>query len=179
MTKVVVTSQEQLFSCPVFDVVKEQVQLEDGRIFKHITAQHPGAVVVIAANRDGELLLIKQYRHSVSDTILEFPAGTLNPGEDPLECARRELAEETGYNARNWVELGELLPAPGFCNERQYCFFATDLFEQSARADEDEVIELIPSSVKSVEAAIRAGEMQDGKSIAIFFRAKLLGHLPQ
>jgi ADP-ribose pyrophosphatase len=165
--------QQVVFAGPVFDVVDEQIRLSNGSLRHHITLHHPGAVVLIARQDDGRLLLLKQYRHSVRQTLLEFPAGTLEPGETPLACAQRELAEETGHVAAAWQELGELHPAPGFCNEVQYGFVATGLSECVAEPDEDEMIEVVPMSCAQIEQAIRAGTMTDGKSIALYLRAKL------
>jgi ADP-ribose pyrophosphatase len=123
------------------------------------------------------LLVIRQYRYSLRQTLLEFPAGTIEPGEPPLICAQRELAEEVGQVARRWEYLGELHPAPGFCNEIQYCFFATDLTPCAARPDDDEIIEVVPMRRPQVEQAIRDGHMTDGKSIALYTRAMLRGFI--
>ena len=167
--------QQVVFAGPVFDVVDEQIRLGTGRLRHHITLRHPGAVVLLARHDDARLLLIEQYRHSLRQTLLEFPAGTLEVGETPLVCAKRELAEETGYAAAVWQDLGEFYPAPGFCNEVQYGFFATGLSPCIAESDDDEIIEVVCMSCAQIEQAIRHGLFTDSKSIALYLRAKLCG----
>jgi ADP-ribose pyrophosphatase len=158
-----------------FQVVQEDFQLATGRTRRHLTVRHPGAVVLLPYDTDGTLLVIEPYRYALRRTLLEFPAGTMEPGEPPLACAQRELAEEVGRAARRWEALGELHPAPGFCNAVQYCFFATELTSCVAQRDADEVIEIVPMRSTQVEQAIRDGHMTDGKSIALYMRAQLRG----
>jgi ADP-ribose pyrophosphatase len=170
-----VVHERTIFTGLGFQVVQEDIQLATGHRRRHLTIRHPGAVVLLPYDADGMLLVIEQYRYSLRHTLLEFPAGTIEPGEPPLACAQRELAEEVGRAARRWESLGELHPAPGFCNEVQYCFFATELTPCVARRDADEVIEVVPMRSTQVEQAIRDGHMTDGKSIALYTRAKLRG----
>jgi ADP-ribose pyrophosphatase len=139
--------------------------------------KHPGAVVIIPQLEDGRLLLIAQYRFAVGATLLEFPAGTLEPGEAPLECARRELIEETGYRAEHWRALGITYPSPGYCDEQQHLFMATGLVPEHAAGDEDEIIEVKRLTVQEVERAIADETLVDAKSIAAYARAKLQGVL--
>lgn len=172
-----VVREHTVFTCPRFDVVEEQIRLATGAVRGHMTVRHPGAVVVLPCHADGTLVVIRQYRYAVRKVLLEFPAGTLERGEAPLLCAQRELAEEVGQAAGRWEDLGMLHPAPGFCDEVQHCFFATDLSPHTAPQDEDELIEVVPMRVAEVEQAIRDGRMMDGKSIAVYTRAKLRGLL--
>ena len=111
------------------------------------------------------------------ETLLEFPAGTLEPGEAPLECAKRELIEETGYRAEHWRALGITYPSPGYCDEQQHLFMATGLVPEHAAADEDEILEVKRLTVQEVERAIADGALVDAKSIAAYARAKLQGVL--
>ena len=164
-----------VFTGAVFDVVEERIRLATGHIRRFALIRHPGAAVILPRQDDGTLFVIQQYRHALRKTLLEFPAGTLESGETPLACAQREIAEEIGYAARQWEDLGQLYPAPGFCNEVQYCFFATDLTPCVAQADEDELIEVVSMSSTQIAQAIQTGEMMDGKSIALYTRAHLRG----
>ena len=166
---------QTVFTGPKFAVVESRIRLATGTVHRHVTVRHPGAVVILPCLADGTLLVIRQYRHSVQGVLLEFPAGTLEPGEEPLACAQRELAEEVGQVAAGWEALGDLYPAPGFCDEKQYCFYATELTPCMAVRDEDELIEVVPIQAAEVEQAIRAGRMMDGKSIAVYTQAKLRG----
>jgi ADP-ribose pyrophosphatase len=164
-----------IYQGKTLSLVAESVLLPSGVEHTHLTVTHPGAVVILPVTSDGEILLLRQYRHSLKRWILEFPAGTLNAGEEPLACAKRELPEETGFAAAHWRDLGLLYPAPGFCEEVQHLYFASELSPESAQKDEDELIELQTHSVDAVEALISSGEISDGKSLAAFLRARLIG----
>jgi ADP-ribose pyrophosphatase len=128
--------------------------------------KHPGAVVIVPQLEDSRLVLIEQYRFAVGETLLEFPAGTLEPDEAPLECARRELIEETGYRADHWHALGVIYPSPGYCDEQQHLFVASGLVPDQAAGDEDEILEVKRLTVQEVERAIADGTLIDAKSIA-------------
>ena len=151
----------------------ETVQDSAGNQYEYETVRHPGAVVILPLNERGEIILVKQYRHSIGETILEVPAGTLEVGEDPAACAVRELSEEIGMGARSWRSLGILWPAPGFCDERQHLFLARDLFPQKGIPDEDEDIVVTTVSTQELEEAMIDGRINDAKTCAIYLRAKL------
>jgi len=153
---------------------REELRQESGKVTQFEVVRHPGAVVILPVRGDGALMAIRQHRQAVGREILEFPAGTLEPGEDPAACAARELVEEIGHAATSWQPLGELLPAPGFCDERQHLFLARDLTPARADADDDEIIEPIVLTPAELEKLIATGAMVDAKSIAIFCRARLL-----
>ena len=146
-----------------------------GKQFVNETIEHPGAVVVLPISDNGEIVCVSQYRHAIRREIIELPAGTLEIGEDPLLCAQREITEEIGMGAHKMVSLGTLFPCPGFCNEVQHLFVASGLYAQVAQPDEDEEISLIKMSVAAFEAAIVNGEVSDGKTLALFSRARLAG----
>lgn len=169
--------RDVVFKGYVFDIERDEVELPTGKEIERYVVKHPGAVVILPRLGDGSLLLVSQYRYSVDDTLLEFPAGTLEVGEDPLPCAQREIQEEVGHAAKSWQELGIFYPAPGFCSEKQYGFLATDLTPSSLPGDEDEFIEVKRLFPREVEDCIKQGQLMDAKSIAIFLRAKLRGLL--
>lgn len=171
-----VLEREELFRGH-WSLVKERVELPNGVVTHHLTIEHPGAIVVIPQSSPDSFLLVRQYRHSVRRTILEFPAGTLGVGESPLACAQREICEEAGHAANDWIELGTLLPTPGFCSEVQHLFLARDLVPKKIDGDEDEIIEVVKLTTKQIETAISTADMIDAKSIAIFTRARLRGLL--
>lgn len=126
---------------------------------------HPGAVCVVARPTPDEVILIRQYRHAASRELVEIPAGTLHPGEDPRECAIRELEEEAGYRAANMVERGRFWTTPGFTTEFMYLYEAAGLTKTQIHPDEDEVIEVdIVSRTKALKM-IDEGQIQDAKSI--------------
>jgi ADP-ribose pyrophosphatase len=158
-----------------FYVVREKLELPDGTIKDRETVVHPGAAVFAPQLATGELMLAMQYRYPLQKTILEFPAGTLDLSEAPLDCAKREIQEEMGVEATDWISLGQLWPSPGICNEVQHLFVARGLSPKKAEMDEEEQIEVVTMSIPQVEAAIQSGEIQDGKTLALFLRARLKG----
>lgn len=166
---------ESVFNGLVFEIIRDKVKLPSGKEMKRDTLLHPGAVVVLPKLDADRLVLVRQYRHSVEKEILEFPAGTLERGEEPQNCVQRELREEIGFGAEKILSLGTNLPAPGFCNELQHFFIASELFPEKLVADDDEILEVEILSIKQVEDLIKAGEFIDGKSMAIFLKARLLG----
>jgi ADP-ribose pyrophosphatase len=172
-----ILSTNVLHRSRIFAIVEQVLRLASGRTVVRQVVKLPGAVVIMPEAADGRLLLIAQYRFAVGATLLEFPASTLEPGEEPLQCARRELLEETGYRADYWRALGSLYPSPGYCDEQQHLFMATGLVPDHAAAHDDEVIEVKPLTVREVEQAITDGALVDTKSIAACARATLQGVL--
>ncbi|PSU36497.1 ADP-ribose pyrophosphatase [Photobacterium lutimaris] len=160
-----------------FSVEQSQHTLPDGREVEFTTVKHPGAVIIVPIDKAGDLVMLNQYRPAIKDWILEFPAGTLESNEDILGCAQRELAEETQLSARHWHNLGELFPVPGFCDEVQYLFLATDLKPCQAQCDEDEVIEVIKLTPAEFLRKVALNEIKDAKTLAAFLKVQVLGHL--
>ncbi len=155
--------------------IRELIENDKGVQYLHETIEHPGAVVVLPITASGEIVCVSQYRRSMRGVVLELPAGTLEKDEPPIECAKREIQEEIGFAARDVTPLGILLPAPGFCNEVQHLFVARDLYPQTAEQDEDEEITVVEMTVSEFESAIISGGINDAKTIALFYRARLAG----
>jgi len=125
--------------------------------------EHPGAVAIVAVDREGRVALVRQRREAVRKRLLELPAGTLEEGEEPLACARRELAEETGLVGGEWRSVQGFYTAPGFCTERMHLFFAEGVEAGEASPEEDEELELVRVPVTEVEA--RLAEIEDAKTL--------------
>ena len=139
--------------------------------------RHPGASLAVPITADGQVVILRQYRFAVQARLLEFPAGTLEEGEDPLESMQRELGEEAGYSAARWDSLGPMLPCPGYSDEVIHCFLARELMrlEDPPAGDEDEDLEVILMSPSELDARLASGdEWLDGKSVTAWFRAKQL-----
>ncbi len=162
----VVLSSDIVYSGRVVKLRVDEVRLSNGRTAKREVVVHRGAVALVALDADGNCLLVRQYRSPVGRVLLEIPAGTLEPDEDPADCAMRELAEETGYRPGRLVELFGFYSAPGFCTERLSLYLATELVAGRAEADADEQIELVRVPIADCVDLIRSGEIQDAKSIA-------------
>ena len=128
---------------------------------------HPGAVVVLPLLPDGRVVLIRNYRYAVGESLLELPAGTLERGEEPINCAGRELIEETGYTAGRLKSLGSFFTSPGILSERMYAFAAYDLRPGEATPEEGEQIEVRPTAWDDVLDMIRSGAINDAKTIAV------------
>jgi ADP-ribose pyrophosphatase len=139
--------------------------------------RHPGASLAVPLLADGRVVILRQYRFAVQTRLLEFPAGTLDDGEDPLCTMQRELQEEAGYSAARWDPLGTLLPCPGYSNEVIHLFLARELtpLSQPPAGDDDEDIEVLLLTPAELDAALASGdEYLDAKSVTAWLRAKQL-----
>jgi ADP-ribose pyrophosphatase len=150
----------------VFKLVRENVTLPNDVTIDLDIIRHPGASAMVPLAENNCAILIKQYRHATGDFIWEIPAGTLNPGETPLECAKRELTEETGFSADEWQKLGEITPVPGYSDERIHIFLAAELSSANQKLDKDEVLSVQEVNLDDAIEMIYAGVIQDGKTIA-------------
>jgi len=139
--------------------------VDDGVEFVREIVEHPGAAVVVPFIEEDELVLVRQYRPAVDKTLLELPAGTLEPDEDPAVCAARELTEETGFRARKILPLGIVYPSPGVLSEVMHFFEARDLAPGESQPDPGEKIEVVRMPVQELLAGIRNGEVTDGKTV--------------
>ncbi len=146
----------------------DRLQLPDGSVVEKGVVDHPGSVVLVPLRPlpdDYELLLLRQYRHALDQTILELPAGTRGWQEDWLVCAQRELREETGHRAGSFTDLGEIWPAPGLSNERMRLYLAQALSSDPLPGDADEQIEVTPMRLSDLVTMAYDGRIQDAKSI--------------
>jgi len=155
----------------VFELISENVTLENGTITDVEFIEHPGATAIIPFLDDTRIVLLKQYRHALKRYIWEIPAGTLDPHEEIISCAKRELIEETGYSADRWHKLGKITAVPGYSDERIHIFLATELKPAEQHLDEDEVIQVQEVDFLKALEMIGKGEIQDAKSIAGLFLA--------
>ncbi len=156
----------------VVDFGVERAELPNGVTIDLPVIRHPGAAAIVALDSDGSLAMLRQYRHAAGGWLREIPAGCLNPGETPRQCAERELREEAGLAAGRWDELGVIVTIPSFCDEKITLFLARDLTPAAGDLDHDEVIEV--ERIKFEEAArmVRRGEINDAKTIAALFHTR-------
>ena len=166
-----INSRNTIHRGKVFELIRENVTLENGTTTDVEFIEHPGASAIIPFLDDHRIVLLKQYRHALKKNIWEIPAGTLDPQEDIISCAKRELIEETGYSAGQWHRLGEITPLPGYSDERIHIFLATELQPAEQNLDPDEVIQVQEVDFYKALEMIGDGKIQDAKSIAGLFMA--------
>ncbi|MEO0802714.1 MAG: NUDIX hydrolase [Cyanobacteria bacterium J06642_2] len=157
-----------------FDFLAQTLQFPNGVTGDREYVIHPGGVVVVPVTADGKFICIWQYRFAIGRYIYEFPAGTVEPDELPAQTARRELAEETGYSAHQWNDLGQFFLAPGYSDEIMYVFLARDLekLDRPPAGDEDEDIQVLSKSEAELADEILLAPDADAKTIACFLRAR-------
>ena len=164
--------EHEIYRGRAFTVRQDTVRLPNGRETNLDIVVHVGSVVILPVDEQGRIIFVKQYRYAIGMDILELPAGTLNKGEPPFECARRELREETGMAAGNFVELGAFFLAPGYSSEYMHVYYADGLYSSPLDADADEFLstEAVP-----VHQALQMGEnglLPDAKSLTALLMAR-------
>jgi len=172
-TEATVASQ-RVYEGRLVNLRVDTVRLENGRLTEREIVEHPGAVAVVALDEDDNAILVRQFRKAAEKKLLEIPAGTLEAGEEPIACARRELKEETGYRAECLEQVGGLYPSPGFCTEYIRLYLATGLKKGHSAPGDDEAIETIKVPLSDIPAMVSRGEICDGKSIAGLLSVLLL-----
>ncbi len=164
MTRVKLISRRLIYAGRVIRLYREVLEVAGKRLVRE-TAQHPGAVVIAPVLDDGRLVCVRQYRRAVDRTLLELPAGTLEPGEAREACARRELEEETGWRAGRLRRLTQFYAAPGVISEQLTVFLAQGLVRAAARPDADELVEPVILPMRIALAHIRSRAICDAKTI--------------
>lgn len=164
------------YSGRIINVDLDRVRFPDGSEGQLEMVRHPGASAVVPfisdpAGEDPQVLLIRQYRYASEQFMYEIPAGRLDPGEDPADCARRELREETGCDASHVELLTSIYTTPGFTDERIHLFMATGLTFGDAEREHDEFIEVETLPISRCLAMIQSGEITDGKTIVALMYA--------
>lgn len=148
---------------------QDEIILSNGHTTVRDVVVHPGAVAVAAVTAQNEVILVKQYRYPIGQVCYELPAGKLEPGEEPLATAKRELAEETGFQASTWEKLTAFYTAPGFTNEFIHLFLASGLQADQAHPDPDEIIEYESINIDTLRQKVYSGEIRDAKTIIGLF----------
>jgi ADP-ribose pyrophosphatase len=160
---------------PFLKVERDQVRLPDGSISHREFIRHPGAVVILPLLPDGRVLLERQFRYPNGQVFIEFPAGKIDPGEAHLDCAKRELEEETGYTAATWRFVCTIHNAIAYSDEHLELFLAEDLVAGEQKLDEGEFLETFSATVPELLEMVRRGEITDVKTIiGTFWLEKIL-----
>lgn len=163
---------ETLVKAKPFNIRRDQVKLPDGKPSTLVIVDHPGAVTLLPMDSQGRVWFVRQYRHAIQQELLELPAGTLEKGEDPQACARREVREEIGMAAGILKKIGEFYLAPGYSSEYMHVYLATGLTADPLKGDDDEFITVERIPVEKVYTMAEEGRIQDGKTLAALLLAR-------
>ena len=165
-------SSKEITKNRIFTVTWDHAVDPDGFEIERAIVRHRGSAVMMPVDEKNRILLVRQYRLPARQFLWELPAGTVDPGEKPLQTARRELVEETGYRAKKWTKLAEFYPSPGFLSEMMTIYLATGLTAGEAKPMEDERIATRWFTAKELDDMIRTGKIQDAKTNVGFLRWK-------
>ena len=166
MTQEPTVSSERVYEGRILSLRLDTVELPGGKKTRREIVEHVECVAIVVLDSEENVLMVRQFRKPVERALLEIPAGGVEEGEEPLDCVRRELQEETGYLARRIERLGGFYSAPGYCTEFLHLYLATDLMPGNLDAEEDENIEVVVVPLSRVSQLIACGEICDAKSIA-------------
>lgn len=168
-----ITESKQVYDCGLFRVTEDRAVDKKTKFeIKRSVVRHAGSAVMMAVDDKNRILLVRQYRLPAESYMWELPAGRLDAGEKPLQAAKRELAEETGYKAKKWTKLVSFFASPGYVQEKMTIFLATDLKAGEATPMDDERIETKWFKAKDLGRMIRDGEIEDGKTMLGYFMWK-------
>lgn len=165
---------EVLYRGRAFNVRREEVRMPDGHVAQLDIVDHVGAVTILPIDEAGRIWFVRQYRHAAGVILLELPAGTLEAGESPDECARREIREEIGMSAGELHKVGEFFLAPGYSSEYMHVYLATGLHADPLPGDADEFLSVDRIPVEQVYDMVQTGGVRDAKSLAALFLARPL-----
>ena len=171
-----IISEEQAWKGRFLDVRSAQVELPNGRVTGRDLVRHPGASAVVALTESGKIVLVRQYRTAIDRVTVEIPAGKLDPGEDPLECAKRELHEETGFSANRIQYLTTIATTPGFCDEVIHIYMATGLTFDGANPDDDEFVNVDLVPLSELIDAVLDGKIEDAKTVVGALACDAIAH---
>jgi ADP-ribose pyrophosphatase len=168
-----IISSREVYKCRLFSVTEDEAtDPKTGFTIKRAVVRHRGSAVMMAVDEKKRILLVRQYRLPAGKNLWELPAGSVDPGEKPLQTARRELIEETGYRARTWTKLASFWPSPGFLAEHMTIYLATGLTAGEATPMDDERIQARWFTSRELGEMIRAGKIEDAKTIIGFLKWK-------
>jgi ADP-ribose pyrophosphatase len=164
-----IISSKEILKNKLFTITEEVAHDSDGFEIKRNIVRHPGSAVMMAVNDERQILLVRQFRLPAEQELWELPAGRLDPGEDSLTAAKRELREETGCQAINWEKLISFWPSPGYVGEKMDIFLATGITEGKQEPMDDERIHIQWFAANEMAAMIHRGEIQDGKTLIGYY----------
>ena len=167
--KVNFLEKTEMFSSKEFKIVKKSYSFSSKSICKTTIISRPISVIIPVID-DNKIVFVDQYRYGINANLLELPAGTNIDNESPLDCAKRELEEETGYRAEKWKNTGSFYSSPGLNNELIYCFLAKGLYKTNSKLDHDEILKIKFISINKLQKQLFDGKFKDAKTIAGLMR---------
>lgn len=165
-------SREIIFDGRIFKVAKDKSLLPDGKLADRELVLHTGGAGILPVFENGDIMLVRQYRCGVAKLMLEICAGKMEKGEDPKECAVRELSEELGITAKNVISLGSLEPTPAYCGEITHIFLATELTKGQVHLDEGEFLEIVTLPLEKAVEMVMDGQISDAKTQIAILKAE-------
>jgi ADP-ribose pyrophosphatase len=168
-------NSEQLYDGKIVKLFRDTVELPNGKTALREVVRHPGGVIILPIDNDGNVHLVRQFRYAYDRAILEIPAGKLDHGAESIEtAARRELSEETGLEAEEMVYLGKSYASPGFCTEELHVYLARGLKQSDSHPDEDEFVEAVKMPFNELLEQVMSGEIVDAKTVIAVLKTKIL-----
>lgn len=164
---------EPIYDGKILKLRRDTVELENGQTACREVVEHSGGVCVLPITEKGTVLLVKQFRYPFGEVLLEVPAGKLNPGEDPAECGRRELLEEVGASAAEFIPMGVLYPTTAYLTEKIYMYFARGLTFSQQKLDEDEFLDVVELPFEEAVERVLSGEIKDSKTQIALMKGRL------
>ena len=167
-------SQDYKYNGRIINLRVDEAELENGKTALREVVEHHGGVCVAALDENGRLLMVRQFRYPYGEVLLEIPAGKLEKGEDPLECGKRELEEETGYVAERFTDLGKLYPTPAHVTEVIHMYYAENLTKTAQHLDADEFLSVEHVPLADAVKMVMSGEIRDSKTQVAILKLKEL-----
>ena len=171
MNKSKVNDIKELYKGRNFSFVVENITLPNGHTTEHGIIRHPGSTGIVPILDDGRVVMLRQYRHAVGEYLLEIPAGTTEPGESPLECAMRELEEETAFSAKEMIAIGTVHILPAYSDERIHIYLARGLSAATQHLDQDEVLQVVTYTFEELMGFVEDGTITDALTVLSLYRA--------
>lgn len=157
-----------IFEGKIVKLKVDDIRLPDGSMGFREVIEHSGAAAILAITEEKKIIMVRQFRYPIKQELIEIPAGKVEPGEDPLDCAKRELEEETGYVAEDFKLLAKYYTSVGFSNELLYLYLATGLTKSSSRPDQDEFLEVVEYDMARVREILEQEPILDSKTLIAF-----------